>query len=324
MRGLTAALLVLTTACTTTSGDFPPSTATSVLATLTSAPTGWIEIAPMSVARSEHPGVVLHGEVVVAGGFIEVGVGRTGVTDTVEAYDPESDAWRDLPPLPSPVHHGMAAVVSDRFLVMGGYSEAGDPVSTVWELVGVDWVDRPPLPGPVAAGAAVAMGDAVYLVGGIPEGGLYRYDVVGDTWTELSGPARQREHVAAAPFEGEIWAIAGRWQGELFNTTEIYNPVSGSWRPGPSLTEARSGFGATVINGMIVVAGGEVFEPNQALTTVEVLDVGSAQWALIDSLPHGLHGNPLLAIDSDLYLPGGSIRAADIENDGRSYRLTVP
>lgn len=323
MRGLTAALLVLATACTT-SVDSPPSTVTSSSTPSTSTTTGWIETAPMTVARSEHPGVVLQGEVVVAGGFIEVGVGRSGVTDTVEAYDPESDAWRDLPPLPSPVHHGMAAVVSDRLFVMGGYSEAGDPVSTVWELVDDDWVDRRPLLAPVAAGAAVAIGDSIYLVGGISEGGLYRYDVAGDTWSEFSGPGRQREHVAAVAFEEEIWAVAGRWPGEIFNTTEIYNPVSGSWRSGPDLNEARSGFGATVVNGTIVVAGGEVFEPNQALTTVEVFDETSGQWAFIDSLPHGIHGNPLLAIGSDLYLPGGSTRAADIENDGRSYRLSVP
>ena len=62
----------------------------------------------MFVARSEHPAVVLGDEIVVLGGLIEVGVGRTGVTPTVEAYLPETDAWRDLPDLPEARHHGMA------------------------------------------------------------------------------------------------------------------------------------------------------------------------------------------------------------------------
>jgi hypothetical protein len=65
----------------------------------------------MNLARSEHPAVLLGEELVVAGGFIEVGVGRTGVTPTVEAYRPESNTWRDLPDLPEARHHGMAAVV---------------------------------------------------------------------------------------------------------------------------------------------------------------------------------------------------------------------
>ena len=318
MRGVAVVLLLVTTACTTSSAG-PSSTAASAG---TSVPTGWVEIAPMKVARSEHPGVMFEGQLVVAGGFIEVGVGRTGVTDTVEAYDPSTSAWRDLPRLPAPVHHGMAAVVSDHLFVIGGYSEAGDPVNTVWELVDDDWIARSPLPGPVAAGAAVALDNSIYVVGGTPRGGLYRYDILGDAWSEVAAPGRQREHVAAAVFDEEIWAIAGRWQGEIFNTTEIYDPGSETWRPGPMLNEARSGFGAAVIDGAIVVAGGEVFEPNQALRSVEVLEAGKSQWVLIDSLPHGLHGNPLVAIGAEVYLPGGSTRAADIENDGRSYRLT--
>jgi N-acetylneuraminic acid mutarotase len=277
----------------------------------------------MKVARSEHPGVGLEGEVVVAGGFIEVGLGRTGVTDTVEAYDPETHGWRDLAALPEPRHHGMAAVVDSRLFVIGGYSVAGDPTTTVWELVDDEWADRSPLPGPVAAGAAVAMDKSIYVVGGTPRGGLYRYDVVGDAWSEVPGPSRPREHVAAAAFDGEIWAIAGRWQGEIFDNTEIFNPGSQSWRAGPSLNEARSGFGAAVVGDSIVVAGGEVFEPDRALSSVELLAGESTQWSLIDSLPHGLHGNPLIAIGPDLYLPGGSTRAADIQNDGRSFRITL-
>ena len=282
---------------------------------------GWVEIAPMEVARSEHPGVVLDGEVVVLGGFIEVGIGRSGVTDTVEAYDPTTDSWRDLPRLPEPVNHGMAAVVAGRLVVMGGYSVAGEPVDSVWELVDGTWVDLPPLPAPVAAGAAVAVGDSIFLVGGAPDGGLLRYDPTQNSWDQLSGPDQKREHLAAVSLDGEIWAIAGRWQGEIFNTIEIYDAESGTWRPGPSLGEARSGFGAAVVDGTIVVAGGEVFEPNQALSSVERLDVASAKWSHADPLPYGLHGNPLVAIGSDLYLPGGSTQAAGVENDGRSYRL---
>jgi hypothetical protein len=42
---------------------------------------------------------------------------------------------------------------------------------------------------------------------------------------------------------------------------------------------------------------------------------------LIDPLPHGLHGNPLVAIDDRVYLPGGSTRPAGVANDGAMYRL---
>jgi hypothetical protein len=49
--------------------------------------------------------------------------------------------------------------------------------------------------------------------------------------------------VAAVALDGEIWAIAGRWEGEIFDTTETYNPDAQVWRAGPSLLEARLGSG---------------------------------------------------------------------------------
>jgi len=275
----------------------------------------------MNLARSEHPAVLLGNEVVVAGGFTEVGVGRTGVTPTVEAYSPESNTWRDLPDLPEARHHGTAAVVGDRAFFIGGYTASGDASTSVWELVDDVWVDRAPVPEPVAAGAAVVLGQEIHVLGGAPGGLFLRYDPEGDSWSRLRGPAREREHVASVVLDGEIWAIGGRWEGEIFDTTEVFDPDTQTWRAGPSLGEARSGFGAAVIDGAIVVAGGEVFSPDRALTSVELLEPGDEQWATIEPLPHGLHGNPLVAIDTAVYLPGGSIRAAGVDNDGLTYRL---
>lgn len=277
----------------------------------------------MAESRSEHPAAFVEGEIVVAGGLIEVGVGRTGVTPTVEAYAPETDAWHSLVDLPEARHHGMAATVGERLFFMGGYTAAGDPSNSVWELVEGEWIDRGALPAPVAAGAAVNTGESIFVVGGVPEGNVYRYDVAGNTWDTIPAPGTRREHVAAVALDGEIWAIAGRWEGEVFDTTEIYNPDAQVWRAGPSLLEARSGFGGVVIDGAIFVAGGEVFSPDAALDTVERLGHARGEWEAIQSLPHGLHGNPLVAIGTEIYLPGGSTRPAAVDNDGVTYRLQL-
>jgi hypothetical protein len=217
----------------------------------------------------------------------------------------------------------MAAVADDRLFFIGGYDSAGNASSAVWELVDEAWRNSQPLPVPVGAAAAVATEDAIYLVGGVPDGLFHRYHVAAEQWSTLPPPAVQREHVAAAIVEGEVWAFAGRWMGEIFDTTEIYDPEAESWREGPTLTESRSGFGAAVVGKVVIVAGGEVFDPDQALTSVERLNAEPEGWFPIESLPHGLHGNPLLAIGGDVYLPGGSTRPAGVANDGEIYRLTV-
>ncbi len=262
---------------------------------------------------------MLDGEMIVSGGFIESGFGGDSVTASVAAYDPASDSWRELPEMPSQRHHGMAATVGDRLFMIGGYSLSGfNPTSTMWELVDNVWVDRAPIPVLVGAGAAVGLDGFIYLVGGTPHGSFYRYDPVADTWEHLAEPSSQREHLAAVALEGEIWALAGRWEGEIFGSTEIFDPSTGEWRAGPPMSEARSGFGAVVVDDAIYAVGGEVFDPNIALDSMERMSSG--EWTLVDPFPYGIHGNPLVEIDGSLYLPGGSTQAAGVENDGRTFR----
>jgi N-acetylneuraminic acid mutarotase len=165
----------------------------------------------------------------------------------------------------------------------------------------------------------VALDGLVYVAGGAPEGGLWIYEPVSDSWKALTPPVSQREHVAAVAYEGEVWLMGGRWQGEMFATTEVYEPQSDTWRAGPTLHEARSGFGAAVHNGSIVVAGGEVFDPDAALSSVEVLT--QEEWAPGPELPQGIHGNPLAVIGETLYLPGGSTRAGAVDNPGMLWAL---
>ena len=62
----------------------------------------------------------------------------------------------------------------------------------------------------------------------------------------------------ASSSSGEIWAIAGRWEGEVFDTTKVWVPVPQTSPAGESLGGARSGFGVGVVDGAIVVAGGGV------------------------------------------------------------------
>ena len=284
---------------------------------------GWAIAEPMSVARSEHPAVVWGDEIVVVGGLVETAVGRAAVTDSVEAYSPGDDSWRDLPPLPSPRHHAMAAVVEDRLFVIGGYSESGfDAVSEVWELGQSGWAPRSPLPRPVGAGAAVTLDGAVYVIGGSPSSGLLRYDPEADAWTELNAPLASREHLAAVAHDGQIWAIGGRWGGEELASTEIYTPDEDAWVGGPGMLEPRSGFGAAVLGDRIFVAGGEVFSPTVTLDTTEVLQPGGS-FESHQSLPFGLHGNPLTAFDGSLFVLGGSERAGAVANSGETLELQL-
>jgi N-acetylneuraminic acid mutarotase len=281
----------------------------------------WESGATMPSARSEMPAALLDGLIYVPGGF--------GGQSDFAAYDPVADEWQELASLPDGRHHLMT-VAHDGYVYAfgGGQGLSFSAMNNAWRYdpVADEWTAVAPLPEPRLAGAAVSLGDYIYLVGGT--GGtdaLLRYDPAVDAWTALASLQESREHTAAVVLDGEIVALAGRWAGvgEL-TSVEIYDPAADAWRFGPPMSVARGGFGAAVApsgegeGGRIYVAGGEVLTgEREALTSVEVYDPATEQWAGGPDLPVGLHGMPMVAYGGALYVIGGSDWAGMIDNHGR-------
>jgi N-acetylneuraminic acid mutarotase len=129
-----------------------------------------------------------------------------------------------------------------------------------------------------------------------------------------------REHTSAVAFEGKIYLLGGRWQspGEM-NSIEIYDPETDSWELGTPMLEARSGFGAAVLNGRIFALGGEIIINGlETLDTVEVFDPATQSWLQVTPMPFGLHGVPAAVSNDGLYVLGGADEAGTANNSGRT------
>nr|XP_058149813.1 kelch-like protein 33 isoform X2 [Dasypus novemcinctus] len=74
-------------------------------------------LSPMGVPRAGHIMAALGGRLYVAGGL-----GETGDLLSFETYEPRTDSWTHLAPLPSPHVGAAGAVLQGELLVMGGYS----------------------------------------------------------------------------------------------------------------------------------------------------------------------------------------------------------
>ncbi|XP_053452137.1 kelch-like protein 33 isoform X2 [Nycticebus coucang] len=74
-------------------------------------------LSPMGVPRAAHVMAALGGQLYVAGGL-----GETGDLLSFETYEPKTDSWTQLAPLPSPHVGAAGAVLQGEFLVLGGYS----------------------------------------------------------------------------------------------------------------------------------------------------------------------------------------------------------
>lgn len=205
-----------------------------------------------------------------AGGFAAPGF--RPVAD-VFRYDPETDAWTSLPPLPQAVGAAAAAVVAGKLHVLGGSGASGSVAAhRAYDLATGSWSAAAGLPEAVNHLAAAVWQETLWIVGGRRDGagfsnsaGLYRYDAVEDRWL-----------------------------------------------PGPAMPTARSGHAAAVVGDWLVVFGGEVNPlrpPTFVYPHVEAFHFASGQWVSDVAMPVPRHGFGATTLGNRVYLPGGAVRA---------------
>lgn len=280
----------------------------------------------MEIARSETPAAVIDETIYVPGGLVSSAQG-VGVAASVERYRSDTNTWDSVADMPAPRHHSMSVAVEGLVYVLGGFGDGFDPWATCWvfEPQPNGWSEIADLPLSVGAGAAVEIEGIIYVVGGVPLGtSLYAYDPRTDVWETLAPLAQPREHTAAVAYDGDLWVLGGRWEEAMLASVEIFDTESHSWSSGPSMQEARSGFGATVQGDSIFVAGGEVFDQSNgfvatALDTVEQFD--GETWTFVEPLPRHLHGLPMVTVGDSIYVLSGSIEAAAANNTGEVWSL---
>lgn len=276
----------------------------------------WQDVKAAPTARSELSAAQIDGKVYVVGGF--------GGTSVLEAYDPASDAWTTLAPIPQARNHHMAGALNGELYVFGGF--INDLFGTVTRTAYAynpqtnSWRQLADLPGDAAsAGRAVALDGHLYIVGGIGPRG-FRYDPATDSYDTLPAAGGSRDHSTVVAFQGEVWVLGGRGRfSGAENSVRILNPQSGEWRDGPAMQFVRSGFAAAVVQGQIMVAGGEILGTSPAMiSSFEVFAPATGQWRSGPSLPLALHGFGAVELGGRLFTAGGSTLAGGISNPNRN------
>ena len=200
---------------------------------------------------------VISGTVIVPGGYTTSGV----PTSIVEAYNPVSDTWRSLSPLPAPRFAYAIAAYRDRVYVFGGW----DGKSYVSSVFAYDpstdhWSTRASMPLARGFSAAAAITNTIYVVGGYADGHEFnrcdRYLVAEDRWETCAPMTVARGGLGLVNVGNRLYAIGGGWTGYLtFN--ERYDPATDSWSTVPTpFTGQWRGMGVTAIGNDIYALGG--------------------------------------------------------------------
>jgi serine/threonine-protein kinase PknK len=267
----------------------------------------WRTLPDAPTARLMMSWAVLNDKIWIMGGL------RKGVPlNTVESFDPRTGAWETGPPLPIPLHHAAAATYRGEVIILGGETESAikEGSTKVLALRGGNWVELPALTHARAAPAAVVVGDKLIVFGGqsghklVPQTEVFD----GSSWKDAADMPTPREHLAGVSDGTYAYSIGGRFLSADKNSAalERFDPQSGAWTKLVGMPTPRGSYGATYIDGRIVVVGGEA--PTQVLNVVEMYDIAEGKWSTLAPLPTARHAEVVATVGNTVYAIGGANR----------------
>lgn len=277
--------------------------------------TGWRPLAALPMPIQETGVAAIGNRVYVVGGFAGF-----DVLDQVHVYDIAADRWDTAADLPMPIHHANVAAVGGKLYVVGALTgQDFAPIPDVWEYDPAqdEWIEKAPMPSALRRGAAAAgtVGNIIYVAGGSGVGGgsvatFTAYDPGTDTHdTTLPDLPDALNHLVGAGVGDTFYAIGGRDVGivGIQNRCHAYDPVGRAWTECAAMPTARGGMAAGVVDGAIIVVGGE---GNTGASTgvfpqAERYDPGSDSWTSLDPMRTPRHGMGAAGVDGVLYVPGG-------------------
>ena len=250
----------------------------------------------------------MDGRIWVAGGLT-----ASDSSTRVEAYDPATDRWTAGPDLPVPLHHLAVVAYRGELVVVGGFGRGASdlydgPSDRVLALRNGAWVDLPRLRRPRGAHAAAVLGDLLVVVGGRNDdvliGPTETFD--GTTWSDRAAIPTPRDHLAAAADGQAVYAVGGRAldPNRMFTALERYDPARDAWESLPAMPTARGGLGASLLDGRLIVSGGE--SSSVVFPQVEAYDLGARTWSPLAAMPTPRHGHAQATVGNTVYtLVGG-------------------
>jgi len=273
-------------------------------------------LAKLPAARQEHSVAAAEGEIYVIGGY------NPNVTDSVQAYDPAKDKWRDVKSFPAKMNHGNAGAINGKIYVAGYYINGTMSTATTdaysYDPKADTWTKVSSLPaGTQRAASCVATGAGLmYVVGGASNGksvdSAARYDPATDKWEELPVLPERREHCSAGIIGNVLYVAGGRADGitGIQAKTWAFDLTRKTWSEKPALDPPRGGLAGAVLENRLFVFGGEgnTNATSGVFPDVDVYDPGSNQWRSLAPMLVPRHGYGAAVLDGRIYLAGGAVR----------------
>ena len=257
----------------------------------------WTKKKPMALPSHHVALATLNDKIYAFGGFVPPASGPPAWVpiDNAWQYDPATDSWKTLAPMPTKRGAAVAAAVGGKIYVIGGASMHPGSAETVVH--------------PARPHRAV---DTVE-----------EYDPATNTWRARSPMPTARNHAGIGVVGGKIYVVGGRLGAAFIsvasntNVVEEYDPATDQWGTVRArMPTARSAVAYGVYGGRVYVAGGEYQDSRMmaAFRELEAFDPATNQWAILPTMPTPRHGLAGAVIGNRFHLVSGDVQSAGIPN----------
>jgi N-acetylneuraminic acid mutarotase len=253
----------------------------------------WAKKRPMRLASHHVAFASLNDKIYAFGGFTypDSGAAAWNPVNNAWEYDPATDEWKELAPMPTKRGAAAAGVANGKIYVTGGANS---------------------LPGVTENGIHPARPHNV-----VPT--VEEYDPATNTWKTVRSLLLPRNHHVAVGVGNRVYVIGGRVGAAFISGTsnnvdlvEAYDPATDLWTPRARMPTARSAIGAGTYNNHILVAGGEGQDQRflAAFKAVEAYDTALNRWQILPSMARPRHGLAVGAVGNRLYVASGDGQSA--------------
>lgn len=284
----------------------------------------WHSCSPLNSPRS-HPAVAAYD-----GKIYSFGGGGPGFKslNLSEVYDPETDHWSSLCPMPTMRSGALAVTSGETITVMGGGFKKPDGRFRFLKTVEIyfpkedRWEAGPDLLEPHDYPACALVDGKVYIIGGhhpdATEGGPQTdpafaftecWNFKSDQWEEMPLMPTPRFAASAVSIAEQLWVaggVAATPQGfHEYDRIEIFDPKKKEWRRAvETLPWPSAGQGLSYIDGKLYTMGG--FREDVGIGThAAAYDFEQKKWSDISPMPEACAAMGVAAIDHIIFLVGG-------------------
>ena len=218
----------------------------------------WSQLAPMPTSRNGFGAGVINGIIYVAGGQSTYN-NVWWPYSTLEAYNPATNTWATLAPMPNYRYVVSAGVLNGQLYVVGGVNtpntvEAYDPSTNTW-------IEKSSMPTGRWNTATVVINNKLYVAAGVNSGFLNNlevYDPATDSWNERSPIPVAEWGSMGVSLDGKMVVLGGTSPSASYSkNVQSYDPGSDTWSNLSPLVTGRNYLYGGVIGHQIYAMGGQ-------------------------------------------------------------------